>query len=55
MNTVIVPISHGEASADLIFQFGEGTEDPSVMLNNRNRMEQIKLGEIQRFPNQGRQ
>jgi hypothetical protein len=50
MDSVIIPLSHGEAQADLILQFGIGTENPSVMIENHSREEQIKMGEIQRFP-----
>ena len=54
MNSIIISVSHGEALADLFLQFGEGTEDPSVLLENHNQREQIKLGEIQRFPGMDR-
>ncbi len=50
MNTLIIPLSHGVASADLILQFGPGTENPSVMIQNHHAHELIELGEIQRFP-----
>jgi hypothetical protein len=52
MGSFIVTLTHGEASADLILQFGEGTENPSAMIENHSRTEQIKLGAIQRFPDQ---
>jgi hypothetical protein len=50
MDSVIVTVSHDEAQADLILQFGEGTENPSVSIENHSRDEQIKLGAVQRFP-----
>jgi hypothetical protein len=52
MGSVIITLSHGEAQADMVLQFGEGTENPSVMIENHSREDQIKLGAIQRFPDQ---
>ncbi len=49
MTSAIISLSHGEAKADLILQYGEGTADPSVMIENYSREEQIELGDIQRF------
>lgn len=49
-STVTISLSHGDANADLFLQFGEGTDNPSVMIENHNGDERIAVGDIQRLP-----
>jgi hypothetical protein len=49
VSSAILSLTHGEAKADLILQYGEGTQNPSVMIENYSKDEQISLGDIQRF------
>jgi hypothetical protein len=53
MGSVIITLSHGKVLADLILQWGEGTDNPSVTIENHSREDQIELGPIQRFPGSG--
>jgi hypothetical protein len=47
--SAIISLSSGKASADLILQYGMGTQNPSVMLINHSGEAQIELGDIHRF------
>jgi hypothetical protein len=47
--SAIITLSSGKASADLILQYGMGTQNPSVMLINHSGEAQIELGDIHRF------
>ena len=47
--SAIISLSSGHAKADLILQFGVGTENPSVMIINHVGEETIEFGDIQRF------
>ncbi len=48
--SAIISLSSGDkARADLILQYGDGTENPSVMIINHSGEAQIELGDIQRF------
>jgi hypothetical protein len=47
--SAIISLSSGKARVDLIVQYGQGTENPSVMLINHSGEEQIELGDINRF------
>jgi hypothetical protein len=47
--SVIIGLKSGEAKADLILQFGAGTDNPSAMIINHSGEAEIELGDIQRF------
>jgi hypothetical protein len=47
--SAIISLSSGAARADLIVQYGQGTENPSVLLINHVGEAQIDLGDINRF------
>jgi hypothetical protein len=47
--SAIISLSSGKASADLILQYGIGTQNPSVMIINHSGEAQIELGDIHRF------
>ena len=49
MMSAIISLSSGDARADLIVQYGPGTETPSVLIINHSGEAQIELGDIQRF------
>lgn len=46
--TVQIDVSHEKAKATLTLEFGEGTDNPSVVLTNHDR-DPIVLGEVRRF------
>jgi hypothetical protein len=52
--SAIISLSSGEARADLILQYGQGTDNPTVLLINHSGEAQIELGDVQRFKDEER-